>query len=424
MSINMSSPELWKPIKGFERYHVSSFGQVKNSKTERIMKPYKQGGYLSVTIVGSSIRSKFLVHRLVAFAFVGEEVQGQTVDHIDRNTENNVVTNLRWATVDEQNENRKKRKISCHGRPIWKCDMDTGEKMELFQTLRLAAESTDSRSVNPKSTICAAARGRTKSAFGFKWVYEDAEVIKGEEWKPLHPDLVRGQKGYFISSEGRVENRKGRILKPFAGSSGYTHHCIHPHVFAAHRLVALAFLEVAPGRHFVNHKDGDKTNCRLSNLEFVTRKENMQHAVDTGLCGKEMGVTQYSLSGDFIKDHHSAASAGRELGIGRTSIRQSIRPGGTCEGFQFRQTKNNDIPIGVVKDRRYIDSVSQYELSEEFVEEFNNAIQAGKSLNTSKKDATLSMGIGRACATSGGVYLGYKWKKTAGESFKKRKRDK
>lgn len=409
--------ELWRPVKGFERYHVSSFGQVKNYKTGRILKPYeKHGGYMAVTIVKSvGVRSTFLVHRLVALTFLGQGEPGSTVDHIDRDTRNNVLTNLRWATPTQQHTaNRKRRKTGGieGGRPVWKCDQETGQKIELFRNLKLAAESTESNSVNPKSMICAAARGRTKSAFGFKWIYDDDEVIEGEVWKPLEPDLVRGQVGYFISSEGRVKNRKGRINRSFGGSNGYSQHCIHPHVFAAHRLVAFAFLEGVPGKNVVNHKDGDKTNCRVSNLEFVTQKENVQHAVDTGLSGKEMGVTQYSLSGEFIKDHHSAASAGREFGVGRTSIRQSIRPGGTCMGFQFRATKNNTIPIGVVEDRRYINCVSQFTLSEQFVDEFKDASQAGRSLNTSKQDSTLSMGIKRACARNGGVYLGYRWYKT------------
>jgi len=62
------------------------------------------------------------------------------------------------------------------------------------------------------------------------------------------------------------------------------------------------------------------------------------------------------------------------------------------------------VSVGVVEDRRYIDCVSQYEMSGDFVEEFR------------------SIGIIRACA-SRRVYLGFKWKKLNGSSCKKRKRD-
>ena len=51
-----------------------------------------------------------------------------------------------------------------------------------------------------------------------------------------------------------------------------------------HRLVLLAFIGEHPeGKNIVNHKDGDKTNNSLENLEWVTSQENTQHAVDTGL---------------------------------------------------------------------------------------------------------------------------------------------
>lgn len=50
-----------------------------------------------------------------------------------------------------------------------------------------------------------------------------------------------------------------------------------------HHLVAEAFIGERPGRLVINHKDGDKTNNSLYNLEYITHAENIQHAVSSGL---------------------------------------------------------------------------------------------------------------------------------------------
>ena len=56
-----------------------------------------------------------------------------------------------------------------------------------------------------------------------------------------------------------------------------------PRNFLVHRLVAMAFLGGIPRGMQVNHKDGDKKNNRLENLEVVTQEENRAHAMRTGL---------------------------------------------------------------------------------------------------------------------------------------------
>jgi len=116
--------------------------------------------------------------------------------------------------------------------------------------------------------------------------YTTQPDLPNEQWKtiPSHGD-------YAVSDLGRVRrltpNKGARIGKVQTGSIG-THG--YPVVslgrqkrHTVHSLVALAFIGPCPPGHEVNHKDGVKTNPRLTNLEYVTFKENVQHAFQIGL---------------------------------------------------------------------------------------------------------------------------------------------
>jgi hypothetical protein len=105
---------------------------------------------------------------------------------------------------------------------------------------------------------------------------------------------------YEVSNLGRVR-RIGRAAKTGAGRGGgigrirklqptpegYLHVVLwkdgKPKARQVHGLIAEAFLGPAPPGHEPNHEDGDKHNNRASNLEWVTRPENMKHAYATGL---------------------------------------------------------------------------------------------------------------------------------------------
>lgn len=88
-------------------YQVSSKGRVRNTLTGKILKSrVKKTGYVELQLGYSHNRKFFLVHRLVAKAFVENKCNKREVNHIDNNRTNNDVENLEWVTASENSIHR------------------------------------------------------------------------------------------------------------------------------------------------------------------------------------------------------------------------------------------------------------------------------------------------------------------------------
>lgn len=117
-----------------------------------------------------------------------------------------------------------------------------------------------------------------------------------EQWK----DIVGYESYYQISNYGNLRSKdrlvisknnslalkKGRLKKPSMANNYFLAMLSKEHIPKAitiHRLVAMHFIENPMNKKEINHKDGNKQNNHVDNLEWVTRSENSQHSYNNGL---------------------------------------------------------------------------------------------------------------------------------------------
>lgn len=177
-----------------------------------------------------------------------------------------------------------------------------------------------------------------------------------EEWR----DVVGYEGLYTVSNLGRVVGPR-KMLKPFITRFGYER------VFLCkngkqrnkpvHRLAAIAFIENKENKPQVNHKDGVKTNNKVSNLEWATAKENIDHMFNVlglGLGPRSLRGEKHHFSKPFymIDDKGVKVLFGciRELaelkGLSRAAICQMAQRGagrvikqGKLKGWMFHSFK-------------------------------------------------------------------------------------
>ena len=100
--------EEWKDIVGYEGlYRISNFGRVMSLYKNRIMRPYKnKSGYVSVALHKNGLQKTHYVHRLVLLTFIGKPSKGQQCCHNDGEGANNCLTNLRWGSPKQNNQDK------------------------------------------------------------------------------------------------------------------------------------------------------------------------------------------------------------------------------------------------------------------------------------------------------------------------------
>ena len=181
------------------------------------------------------------------------------------------------------------------------------------------------------------------------------ENLCSEIWKSI-PSL---NNLYEASNLGRIRNATTlHVLKQFESKNGYMVLQTRPQPYCVtnvrvHRAVAEAFLGQCPNGYVVNHKDGNKHNNRVENLEYVTPSENNQHALDNGL-RHPADMSQYAVR----EEQHYMAQITKDIVC--KILRTRDDTGFGCRKIAKIFGLNRGLVNGILTGRTWKETVANY----------------------------------------------------------------
>ena len=162
---------------------------------------------------------------------------------------------------------------------------------------------------------------------------EDWRDIPGYEglYQASNLGRIKSADRYVNNSHSTKSFRKGKILKPNITRNGYYQICLFKNSkvkkYYVHRLVWIAFNGPIPENMQVNHISERKSENRLSNLNLMTAKENINFGTGIERCHNQLingkcskSVLQFTLDNILVKEYPSLMQVYRELGFKHSSI--------------------------------------------------------------------------------------------------------
>lgn len=177
------------------------------------------------------------------------------------------------------------------------------------------------------------------------------------EYKP-----IGGFEDYLIYNDGRVFTLKRNKFLKLSLNNGYHRITLYKngkyHQVSVHRLVAKYFISNPQNKPFINHKDGNRSNNSLDNLEWCTSSENNKHAYVAGLrtwesesrqkVSKTLGSYPFKVykKGQLVGVFPTQMSCQREIGVHNRNIGKCLKginkqdSGFTFERISWKEFQN------------------------------------------------------------------------------------
>lgn len=165
--------EKWTTIQEASNYEVSTYGNIRNKITQKILKGrLTKSGYLQVSLKIDETNkfSNRYIHRLVAIYWIDNPENKREVNHKDGNKENNNINNLEWVTSSENQIHRHSISINkTSNRRVGKFTRD-GELVAQYNSIQ---EAADVENNGIRVSIDNVVHGKRKSLKGFVWKFLD-----------------------------------------------------------------------------------------------------------------------------------------------------------------------------------------------------------------------------------------------------------
>jgi hypothetical protein len=272
--------EIWKQISYAPNYEISTFGNIKNIKRNKLItinyERLKRDNKRARPGLSNNGKIKgYYLHRIVAEHFIENTNNLPEVNHIDGDFYNNKAENLEWISkLDNMRHAAENKLMKRYTRGIILKNKITNE-VKIFNKVSDCAKFLN---CNPGMVSLTCRGGRIDKLYDMKYQKDEKSIAENKDiiWKEF-PEC----KKYLVSKTGEIKNKKTGRLMMGSKVNGYRFMTLFvgkdiPKLNRlVHRMVAQTFLQNPENKPVVNHKDTDILNNHIDNLEWVTYKENM-----------------------------------------------------------------------------------------------------------------------------------------------------